>query len=167
MPRSVLIPVDFRIESLNTLKFALGHHADQDVVVVLVYAVALTMSITDLLFYSRERMRDAHSTPAFDEALAILKNKHASIVKRIVMEPFHGVTQGAFSTFIEAHRIDEAYVPRRYRLAPIERCGFDILPFIRRSVLPVHEVDWDIRSDATGRDDLDALFSNSPSIDPI
>jgi len=167
MPRSILIPVDFRIESLNTLKFALGHHADQDVVVVLVYAVALTMSITDLLFYSRERMRDTHSTPAFDEALAILKNKHASIVKRIVVEPFHGVTQGAFSTFIEAHRIDDVYVPRRYRLVPMEQGGFDILPFIRKSALPVHEVDWDIRSGAQGRDDLDSLFNNSPSLGPV
>lgn len=165
MPRSILIPIDFRIESLNTLKFALSHHADQDVVVVLVYAVALTMSITDLLFYSRERMRDTYSTPAFEEALAILKNKHASIVKRIVVEPFHGVTQSAFATFVEARRVDEAYVPRRYRLAVVEQ-GFDILPYIRKSALSVHEVDWDIRAGAYGRDDLDSLFSNTPGLDP-
>lgn len=167
MPKSILIPIDFRIESLNTLKSALNHHADQDVVVFLVYAVALTMSITDLLFYSRERMRSVCSTPAFDEALAILKNRHASVVKRIIVEPFHGVTQGSFTTFIEARRIDEAYVPRRYRLATVEHGGFDILPFIRRSALSVHDVDWEIRSDAAGRDDLDALFNNSPNLDPV
>lgn len=48
--KNILIPIDFTIESLNTLKFALEENKNEQLTVVLMYATHLSDSITELLF---------------------------------------------------------------------------------------------------------------------
>jgi len=54
MPKTILIPIDFRVASLNTLKYALERSSGSPHRVILIYAEYLEDSITELLFYRPE-----------------------------------------------------------------------------------------------------------------
>lgn len=56
MKKRILVPIDFQVESLNTLKLALKQHADNEVIVHLVYGELLDESITRMLFYDPARI---------------------------------------------------------------------------------------------------------------
>jgi hypothetical protein len=65
MPKRILIPIDFSVESLNTLKRALDGLGDTHVEVILMYAEYLSDSITELLFYSPDDKRKELVTPIY------------------------------------------------------------------------------------------------------
>ncbi|MBL7936163.1 MAG: hypothetical protein JNM51_10200 [Bacteroidia bacterium] len=141
MAKTILIPVDFTPESLNTLKLALKENSISGVNVILMYSEYLTDSITDLLFYSADRIIESHITPDFEETISILKNRYETDIKTIKIELFHGYNINSFKNFIEAKRIDAIYIPKKYTLK-LKKNGFDPIPFIKKSGLPVQEMEW-------------------------
>ena len=68
MVKNILVPIDFQVASLNTMKLALEDREDCEVRVILMYSEFLTDSISDLLFYSPHKIIDAKLTPEFKEA---------------------------------------------------------------------------------------------------
>lgn len=157
MHKRILIPIDFHVESLNTLKLALEQNSSGTVNVTLMYAEYLSGSITDLLFYSSSEIISSLNNPEFEEAISILNNKYPRVITGIRIELFHGFLYNAFKNFTNAHRIDEIYVPKSYALK-IKRKGFDPMPLIRKSPLPVREMHWE--NNGTGHGHLPDLFNN-------
>ncbi|MBP7642450.1 MAG: hypothetical protein KA767_03880, partial [Saprospiraceae bacterium] len=68
MQKRILIPTDFNVESLNTMKRALERVDDGDVEVILFYSEYLSDSITEMLFYNPEKRLNELITPVFEEA---------------------------------------------------------------------------------------------------
>lgn len=155
MGKTILIPTDLKIESLNTLKYAA---IGEDEEVILMYSLSLSDSITELLFYSSEKIIASLVSSEFEEAITILKNRFGKKISEISIKLFHGYTINAFRGFTDANGIEKIYVPKNYKLQ-LPSSAFDPLPLIRRSKLPVTEVEWETGNYNFQSDRLDTLFN--------
>jgi hypothetical protein len=158
MERTILIPIDFKIESLNTLKLALNSIENEHANVVLMYAEYLTDSITELLFYSPKKTIKSLKSPEFEEAISIIKNRYETVIRSIEIELFHGYNVNAFKEFVEAKKIDTIYIPKNYSLR-LPKNGFDPIPLIKKSKLSYQEMGWETSTYTSEQLQLNALFS--------
>lgn len=158
MPKRILIPIDFSIESLNTLKRALDGLGDTQVEAILMYSEYLSDSITELLFYSPDEKRKKMVTPIFQEALTILKNRYEKVLISIKIEFFHGYGSPTFRSFIEGQKIDIIFIPKNYTLKPLKN-GFNPIPIIKKSKLPYHEIGWEKIEGVVHQHQLSYLFN--------
>ncbi|MBL7964118.1 MAG: hypothetical protein JNM31_09790 [Flavobacteriales bacterium] len=159
MSRTILIPTDLTVGSLNTLKLSLTDSGPERVGVVLMHARLLGSSITDLLFHDPARELQAHIRPEFGDALAILRNRFEDRLTRLDLALFHGRTTSAFVQFAKAKKVDEVHVPHGYDLR-LHGQAIDPIPLIRRSGLPVVEVGWAPNPAAMGINELQMLFAS-------
>lgn len=141
MHKTILIPTDGRVESLATLRMALQNLESQELHIVLMYSEYLNDSITDLLFYNAAKRIKTIITPAFEEALSVLKNRYETSFQSISIELFHGMTVNAFKNFATAKKIDIAWLPKAKSLKPTKN-AFDPTSLIKKSGLQIHEVEW-------------------------
>lgn len=156
--KTILIPIDFRVASLNYLKIALENLAEERVNVVLVYAEHQSDAIGELLFYSADRRIDSLSSPQFREALEVIRNRFESKLNHLAIQLFHGYTLAAFKNMLEGNGIDEIIVPKNYRFDLSGR-AFSLIPMIRKTILPTTEIEWKINVNTTGQEQLHALFN--------
>lgn len=155
--KTILIPIDFRVASLNTLRWALEQLEEPRVNVVLLYCKHLDDSITELLFYSPRRIINDLLTDNFKDAIRILSNHFGPKVSKINIELFHGGVQSVFDTLLDTLGVDAIYVATLYRLHCPKR-AFDPLPYIRESTIPCHEIAWIPQELPAHEDSLDHLF---------
>jgi hypothetical protein len=155
--RTILIPTDFSIESLNTVKGALKHHEGENINLILVYGVYLSDSITDLLFFSKPKYLSTLQSEKFTQACEILKNKYDSQIHSLTVDLFTGYNQQAFENFLAGHSVDELFIPRSYRFKAGKR-GFNLVPYFRKSSLPLTEIEWRESNLAPEKDRLAELF---------
>lgn len=155
--KRILIPVDFKVQSLNTLKLAMASIDNYAVSVTLMFAEIPSDSITDLLFYSPARRIDSLTTVEFRKAMAILMNRYENTITEINIELLHSMSDSYFENFLEANRIDEIYIPEQYKL---NICGraFDPIPVIMRSGARVFPVKWEVNRQYSEVDMTDFLF---------
>ncbi len=162
MAAKILIPTDFRVESLNTLKLAMNHLDTYEVEVVLMYSEDLGNSITELLFYNPKKIVESLRTIEFDQALSILKNRFESRIKSISYEIFHGYRVQQFENFIESKNIDSIFLPKNYQLQlPLN--GFNSIPLIKKSKFTYQELDWISHKQTSSKFQLNTLFNFSKS----
>lgn len=143
--KTILVPIDFSVESLNTLKLALEHSGDDLVQAVLIYPKYLNDSITDLLFYDPYSTIESLNNEAFREGLEIVKNRYEKRLTSVIIRLYHGIGKNHLKVFVESHKIDEIYIPKTYLLKQ-SKGSIDIVPTIRKSSFSVFEMDW--KSDA-------------------
>jgi hypothetical protein len=141
MGKKILIPIDFRIESLNTLKYALEERKQEKSSVILMYSTFNSDSITELLFYNPAKIIQALVSSHFNDGINIIKNTYESSLHSLTIELFHGLNRNAFLNFYEAHGIDLVYLPKDYCLKP-NKNGFDPIPLIKKSKVQYREVAW-------------------------
>ncbi len=157
MAINILIPIDFSVESLNTLKIVLEEHKNEQVHVVLIYAQNLSSSITELLFHSSRKTIQSLRNKDFDDALNILKNSYVSSLKSFHIDLFHGSNVQAFTNFARANKIDMIYIPQHYRLQ-LNKNGFDPLPLIKKATIPFKEVNWKTDQNSSDNNAINKLF---------
>jgi hypothetical protein len=157
MVNKILIPIDFRIESLNTLKYCLEERKQEKSSILLMYAASRSDSITELLFYKPAKIIEALASSNFNDAINIIKNTYESSLHSFGIELFHGLNKNAFLNFYQAHEIDLVYLPKDYCLKP-HKNGFDPIPLIKKSKVQCIEVAWTRDHDATDKDELNQLF---------
>jgi hypothetical protein len=156
MKKTILIPTDFSIESLNLFKHC-AQHAHEPLNIVFVHGLALSDSIFDLLFYNRKVLIQKLTNPDFEDACRILTNKYVGKINSIQFEIFSGATQSAFQNFLEGNRITEILIPKTYKLRLTGR-SFDVLPYLQASAHPKHEVEWQHAETAPERNQLAEIF---------
>lgn len=159
MERKILIPTDFTIESLNTVKYALEKNTDAQVKIVLLSGVYLPGSITEMLFYSQSETLGEMVGADFAEACKIIRNKHQSKLVSIEPDLFSGHTRSALSNYIKANAIDEIYVPKSYSLKRVHKRSFNCVPLMYKAGIPLTEVDWVVKTDVPEKDMLAELFT--------
>lgn len=157
MVKTILVPTDFRIESLNTLKYALRENVISGIDVILLHACFLSDSITDLLFYSKDAVVKEHLTSHFTEALFIVRNRHKEI-NSLRIEVIHSNRSDMFARFLKANKVDEIYLPKNYKLQPLKK-SFNPLPHLSSSNFPVTYIDWESARGNSEQDQLENLFN--------
>lgn len=138
--KKILVPTDFTIDSLSLLKNALENNPNEKLDILLVHGVSLSTSITDLLFFKKHQFISSLESPEFCEAKDIIKNKFASNINSLVSDIFIGFTTNAFENYVEGNKIEEAYIPNNYTLKTASKKSIDILPFIKKTIPLVYEV---------------------------
>lgn len=137
--KTILIPTDFSVSSLSTLKSLLSNNTQQHKYnIVLLHGYFTSDSVTDLLFFSKTNELRKLMRPEFKEALMVLKNKYASDINNIREDLFTGYTQRAFDNYVEANAIEEVYLPENYSFASFTKQSFSLLPFITNCTLKVN-----------------------------
>ena len=157
MVNKILIPIDFRVESLNTLKYCLEERKQEKSSILLMYSAYSSDSITELLFYKSAKIIEALVSSNFNDAINIIKNTYESSLHSFGIELFHGLNRNAFLNFYEANEIDLVYLPKDYCLKPYKN-GFDPIPLIKKSKVQYKEVAWTRDHDVTNKDELNQLF---------
>lgn len=160
MHKTILVPTDFCVASLNTLRLALEKNQQGlSLKVVLMYAELLEDSIAELLFYSPEKRINVLKSIEFDEALSILKNRFENRIVEVSLELFHGYNHQAFKHFTDANGIDEIYIPKTYQFNLLSR-GFNPMPIIKKSKLPIYELEWQYQGVCLENNQLHLIFNN-------
>jgi hypothetical protein len=157
MVKKLLIPTDFKIESLNTLKYSLEERKQEKSSVILMYSAYNSDSITDLLFYNPTKIVEALVSSNFNDAINIIKNTYETSIHSFKIELFHGLNLNAFLNFYESHGIDLVYLPKDYCLKPYKN-GFDPIPLIKKSKVQYSEVAWTSDQGTSNKDELNQLF---------
>ncbi|MBK9300793.1 MAG: hypothetical protein IPN14_09340 [Bacteroidetes bacterium] len=155
--KNILIPIDFTIESLNTLKFALEENKNEQLTVVLMYATHLSDSITELLFYSQYKIIQKLINQPFKDAINIINNTYESTLQILKIETFHGFHINALKHFLDAHHIEMIYIPLNYRLRT-NKNSFDPIPMLKKSTFKYKEVSWHTNNTTSHEDELIQLF---------
>lgn len=157
MEKTILIPTDFSVESLNTLKVALSEDNHTELHVILMCGEYLNDSISDLLFYSRERSLTKLLTPEFNEAISILKNRFEKKILSLKVELFNGATSRSLSNFMQARNVEQVFVPRNYELRYSKNL-FDIIPYLKQTRAHIFETQWESNISNSNGDHLNAIF---------
>jgi hypothetical protein len=157
MIKKILIPIDFRIESLNTLKYALEERKHEQSRIILMYSEYSSDSITDLLFYHPAKTIRELASSHFNDAIDIITNTYESSLQSYKIELFHGLNRNAFLNFYKAHEIGLVYLPKEYKLKP-HKNGFDPISLIKKSKVEYREVAWASDQYTTSTDELNQLF---------
>jgi hypothetical protein len=157
MQKTILIPIDLTVKSLNTLKYFLNRTSEERVRVVLMYAVRMSDSITDALFYNPTDIINSRTTQDFNDALAILKNRFNRILTSVDIELFHGESSRALRVFLEAHKVDEVYVASSYKLTCAKR-AYDPTDLFPAAGVKVQQIGWNIAGVSTEQDLLESLL---------
>ncbi|MFY9308477.1 MAG: hypothetical protein WAQ28_05425 [Bacteroidia bacterium] len=160
MAKTILVPTDFHVASLNTLKLVLENTQTEQVYVILVYSEYLNTSITDLLFYSPYRIINSRISNEFNEALQILKNRFRGTITDITIKVFHEPNRKMLKRFIETHNVEEIFIPKTYKLKT-HKCSFDLVPIIKNTSLPFYEIEWESNHTHSEQEQLIALFTSS------
>jgi hypothetical protein len=158
MDKVIMIPTDFSVESLNTLKLAIDQYEGNKVRVLLVYAENPSDSITELLFYKPYNTIRKLRNSTFDEALSVLKNRYESSITSLNIKVFTGTTTSALKSFVEANQVDEILLPKNYQFK-LQKNGFDLAPVVRKSKLPYQELGWDNAQGLPDQLELNILFN--------
>lgn len=157
--KKILVPSDFTVDSLTILKNALENHPHEKLDILLVHGVSLSNSITDLLFFNKHQFISSLENKEFCEARDIIKNKFASNINSIVSDVFIGYTKNAFHNYVEANAVSEAYIPVNYKLKKTTKRSLDIIPFIKKTMPTVYEVNLEELNGVYIGDSLANIFA--------
>ena len=163
MKRTILIPTDFSVQSLQVFKKAMSGYTGEPARILVLHGMILPNSIHDLLFLSQARLIESLKTDEFMSSCSMMKNRFQSKIESLHLDIFTGVTMAAFRQYLDANRIDEAFVPVNYKFLPRHKRSFDVVPYILKSNLAITEVRCEqevepVWMDAKG---LETLFFNN------
>lgn len=153
----ILVPTDFRVASLRTLRLALELINEPTVDVVLLHCQTLDDSITELLFYSPTRIIEDLLTEDFGDAVSILRNRFEHTIGNLRIELFHGYAQSTFNSLLDRLKIDSIFVSQSYPLH-LGKEAFDPWPYIRKCPVPYYEIGSNSHSTIPETDKLENLF---------
>jgi hypothetical protein len=158
MRNTILIPTDFSGTPLLLLKqVALTSSAILDV--IFLYSTSMSDSISDLLFYSPNRILNNSIAKEFQEGCSIMKNKYSEKIGSIKYEIFHGSTSNSFKALADALHVDEVILAKNYSLQLNAR-EFDPTSLILNSGVAIHEFDLNVGTYVRERDLIAHLLTN-------
>jgi hypothetical protein len=116
--KNILIPTDFNIKSLKLINKAVERFQSEELNIILVHALEPDHSISGLLMLNKRL--DVHQlyTNEFVSACEVLRNKYASVVRKIKIEFYYGSTKAYRNNFLSARGIDAILFAEDYELNP-------------------------------------------------
>lgn len=161
MTKKIIIPTDFSIDSLNIIKSVIGR-SDPSISydIILLHGVHLSDSISELLFFSKENCIASLSNEEFNEACLVIKNKYDSQIRSIRKDIFTGSNQAAFENYLDANKVEIAFIPSHPVYQFNDKRSFDLIPYMVKSSLPVEEVTFASERSIPEKGSLVEVFFN-------
>lgn len=157
MAKKILIPIDFKVESLNTLKLALANQNDP-VDVVLLYGRTISDSIIDLLFYCPKKEVESLTNKEFQQALEIITNRFGRTLNTVKIELLNANSLALLRNLLNHLRTDVIYIPKNYKLFQGKK-AFDPIPLLKNTHIKMIEVEWNVQTGSNEKDQLQSLFN--------
>ncbi len=143
MSKTILIPTDFTVESLNLVKQAIDDHADEKINILVVHGIDVSSSVTDLLFFSKNTFLKKLLNQEFKEACDVIRNRFDNQLNSFRLDLFTGLTQNAFNTYLEANQVSEIYHTKTYQFKLDKNLSVDISGFVKKNKSVFKkEVEW-------------------------
>ena len=158
MKKTILIPTDFTMESLNLFKHVM-QTTIVNVHVIFLHCIAPSDSILDLLFTSNDDIAESLVTRDFKEACSIIKNRYGSHSSTEVVTIFKGRTQSAFMNLLDANQVDEIVIPKDYHFVKAHPRSVDPMSFLKDVTRSVVEVSWHGSKSVPEKNQLAELFN--------
>ncbi|MGC4040860.1 MAG: hypothetical protein QM710_08810 [Flavobacterium sp.] len=164
MKKTIVIPTDFTVQSLNVLKTVLNQNeSKQQYNIILLHGFSQNDSIRDLLFFSKTQQIAALMNTEFEEAYEVIRNKFDSQVGSIKIDLFTGYNLSAFNTYLEANGVNEIFTSER-KQHPAHKNSFDLSRFIAKSQVNATIIETVSKTSAPERGKIAEVFMNQVSI---
>lgn len=152
MRKTILIPTDFTVKSLNLVKSAVNTHEDCELEIILLHGLYLPESISELLFFRKKQAIRELETQEFVESCQLIQTKYGTRIASLSVDIFSGYNQAAFENYLEGNRVEEIYAFTDYAFEAKHKRSFDLMPMIERAGVNLMRVKW---VDHGSRRDLD------------
>jgi uncharacterized Rmd1/YagE family protein len=157
--KTLLIPTDFKLESLNAVSRLVDTLYPEKLNIVMVHTLAITDSMGELALLSRRSAEYRLISAEFYNACTRLKQQHADTIEKIDVTFFYGYTMATFRNFLEAQQIDAIVklVGYNYELLTeksinpdnlIQRCGKEIILTSTKPVERGPQAEIEVEADA-------------------
>lgn len=141
MRKTILIPTDFTVQSLNILKSVLSNKASNTTFdVILLHGLSLSDSIRDLLFFSKHEQIGTLTTPEFEEAYEVIKNKFDSQISSLRIDLFTGYNVSAFNNYLEGNKVEEIFISAKQQIFS-NKNSFNLDRFIAKCSIQATTID--------------------------
>lgn len=137
--KHILIPTDFTIKSLKLVSAAVRRFDGEGLEISLVHSLEPDHSISGLLMMSKRLSAHQLCSQEFTEACEVLRNKYASVIRKIRIEFYYGSGRQYLKNFLEGRKIDAILLPGDYNLKMPSKASRDLIPELARSGYPVYE----------------------------
>jgi len=164
MKKTIVIPTDFTVPSLNVLKAVLSRNESQQKYdVILLHGFHLGDSIRDLLFFSKPQQIASLMNTEFEEAYEVIRNKFDSQISSLKIDLFTGYNLSAFNTYLEANGVNEIFASDRKPKFG-HKNSFDLLRFINKCRINATIIETVSKLSVPERGKLAEVFVNRVSI---
>ena len=164
MKKTILIPTDFTVNSLNVLKTILiQNEAKQAYNVILLHGMSLSDSIRDLLFFSKSKQIDSLTNPEFEEAYEVIRNKFDSQISSLRIDLFTGYNLSAFNNYLEGNKVEQIFISDKKPVLT-NKNSFDLSRFIEKCQVEVTKVDFATNTTVPEKGKIAEVFMNQVSI---
>ena len=164
MKKTILIPTDFTVNSLNVLKSILiQNEAKQTYNVILLHGMSLSDSIRDLLFFSKSKQIDSLTNPEFEEAYEVIRNKFDSQISSLRIDLFTGYNLSAFNNYLEGNKVEQIFISDKKPVLT-NKNSFDLSRFIEKCQVQVTKVDFGANATIPEKGKIAEVFMNQVSI---
>ncbi|MFD1257282.1 hypothetical protein ACFQ3S_10785 [Mucilaginibacter terrae] len=131
--KTLLIPTDFNIKSLNCIPALRKRYYPEKVNIVLVHMMKITDNMQELLMLSRRSTEYQHISEEFYNTCARLRQNNKNSIHNIRIEFFYGSTVAVFKNFLEANEVDAIVLLNNYRYALLNKNSIDPAQLVTRS----------------------------------
>lgn len=139
--KTILIPTDFKVESLNCISDLFKRVYPERLTIILVHMQEITDSIQELLMLSRRSTEYKYISPEFSKSLSLIKSNYADRLNRVHIEFFFGSTVAAFRNFLEANQVDSIVLLNDYDYDMLTDDSIDPVLLVNRSKAHVIHLD--------------------------
>lgn len=164
MRKTILIPTDFTVKSLNVLKSILvNNQSNQTFNIILVHGISLNDSIRDLLFYSKAKQIESLTNPEFEEVCEVIKNKFDAQIASLRVDLFTGYNLSAFENYLEGNKVSQIFMSDKKPFLT-NKSSFDLTQFIEKCSIPVTVLDSGTNNVAPEKGKIAEVFINQVSM---
>jgi hypothetical protein len=134
--KTLLIPTDFKLESLNAVSRLVETQYPEKLNIVMVHLLGITDAMGELALLSRRSAEYRLISCDFYDTCRQLKQLHPDMIEKIDITFFYGYTMAAFRHFLEAHNVDAIVKLEDYNYELLTEKSINPNNLIQRSGLP-------------------------------
>ncbi|RKR81100.1 hypothetical protein BDD43_1244 [Mucilaginibacter gracilis] len=138
---TILIPTDFKAQTLNCVPELLKKVYPERLNIILVHLLDITYSEQELLMLARRSSEYRHIPGEFYAACARLKKLYPERIDNFRIEFFYGSTVALFNNLLEANSIDVVVKLNDYHYDQLTQNSIDPTALIARCNKPVVQLD--------------------------
>lgn len=156
--KRILIPTDFSISSLNLVKSALEQLENESHHITMIVGRESSSSITDLLFYSKEKALKDLMSNDFIDAIQLIQNRYSTKIASISFDILHSQNKNYIKNYIEGNSIDLLILPEQLSFPKTEKRGLDLIPILNEMTVETLLIDWEREEGVKETNKISDLF---------